>query len=85
LAIALELAPGFDPPVLAVSVVGHVRISKVHQLTADVLGRVSCRAAAIDDDLGIAIGEQVRSKLGHSVGLEVDRARDVTVTVEVFR
>ena len=75
---------GIEPILLALGVVADVGVSHGRQFTGGVLRGVSGGVGAIDDDLGVLVGQQRGCQGLDLIGREIFRRRDVRVVVCSF-
>ena len=80
---AYDGEPVFDPVLLAAHVDMDVGVAEINETLRRDLGVVT-RAAAVDDDVRLAVGQQGRSQSVDLVGRNVHRSRKVCV-VEIGR
>jgi len=71
LVVGLDREARIDPILLTAGVVTHIGVSQRRQFTGGVLGSVSSRIGAVNDDLRAFIGQELRSHCGHTVRRQV--------------
>src|SRR3954469_22858166 len=75
---------GIEPILFAFGVVADVGISHGRQFTGGVLGGVSGRAGAVDDDLGVLVGKQSRGECLHLVWRQIFCSWEMDVVVRIL-
>lgn len=83
--LRLDWQPGINPVLLASSIVPHVRITQRRQITGSVLGSISSRAGAVNDDLGGFIRQKGGSEFCNSIRRQINRTGKMGVVIRCGR
>lgn len=72
---------GLDPALLALRILPHIRVSQRRQFTGGVLGSMSSRTGAVDDDIRVQVRQNLVSAFCHLAGRQIDRSRQMTQVI----
>ena len=69
--LTLDWESGINPILLALGIVTYIRVAQRRQFTGGVFRGVSGRTGAVNDDFGIPIRKELRSKRRHIVRRQI--------------
>ena len=81
----LHRKPRFHPALFAFGIVRHVGVAHRRQFTGSVFAGVSMIVRAVRDDLGVLVGQQLRSEFLYAFRWDVQGSGDVRFAITFWR